>query len=197
MNKSESKYFNTAMLMNHALLLLLDKKDLEFITVKEICKKAGVNRSTFYLHYENINDLVAETIENISKQFYNSFPNKNILLKNFNSKPAEEMFLITPEYIIPYLNFIKKNIKLYRVIHSNPLLFKVDFTYQKMREEIFYPILSKFNIKNDKKPYILGFYTRGIFEIINEWISQNCKDSVETITNIIIECVDFNKKEHY
>ena len=42
MNKSESKYFNTAMLMNQALLLLLDQKDIEHITVKEICEKAGV-----------------------------------------------------------------------------------------------------------------------------------------------------------
>ena len=35
MNKSESKYYNTALLMDEALLLLLEKKDYEFITVKE------------------------------------------------------------------------------------------------------------------------------------------------------------------
>lgn len=50
MNKFESKYFNTALLMNQALILLLEKKEFEYITVKEICEKAGVNRSTFYLH---------------------------------------------------------------------------------------------------------------------------------------------------
>lgn len=54
MNKSESKYFNTALLMDAALLTLLEGKDLEYITVKEICEKAGVNRSTFYLHYETL-----------------------------------------------------------------------------------------------------------------------------------------------
>lgn len=51
MNKSESRYFSTAVKMDRAFLELLDKKDLPFITVKEICEKAGVNRSTFYLHY--------------------------------------------------------------------------------------------------------------------------------------------------
>ena len=51
MTKSESKYYNTALLMNQALIELLNKKDLKYITVKEICVKAGVNRSTFYLHY--------------------------------------------------------------------------------------------------------------------------------------------------
>ena len=56
MNKSESKYFNTATKMDLALISLLKKKPFEYITVSEICETAGVNRSTFYLHYENIVD---------------------------------------------------------------------------------------------------------------------------------------------
>ena len=39
MNNNESKYFYTAGLMNQALLYLLEKKDIEFITVTEITKK--------------------------------------------------------------------------------------------------------------------------------------------------------------
>ena len=73
MKKNDSKYFYTAKLMNQALLALLEKKDLEFISVTEITKKAGVNRSTFYLHYENIYELLEETIDNLNKEFANSF----------------------------------------------------------------------------------------------------------------------------
>ena len=61
MNKSESKYFNTAVKMNDALLTILEKKPFEYITVSELCEMAEVNRSTFYLHYENTADLLAET----------------------------------------------------------------------------------------------------------------------------------------
>lgn len=68
MNKSESKYFHTALRMNEALISLLEKTDLEFITVKEICETAGVNRSTFYLHYETISDLMNETVEMVDKR---------------------------------------------------------------------------------------------------------------------------------
>lgn len=70
MNKSESKYFNTALLMDEALIRLLEVKDYEYITVKEICEKAGVNRSTFYLHYETVNDLLSECLENTKKRFF-------------------------------------------------------------------------------------------------------------------------------
>ena len=47
MNKNENKYFNTAKKMNDALIRLLETKDYEYITIKEICRIASVNRSTF------------------------------------------------------------------------------------------------------------------------------------------------------
>ena len=47
MNKAESKYFNTAIKFNKALLSLLEKKPFEYITISEICEKAGVNRPPF------------------------------------------------------------------------------------------------------------------------------------------------------
>ena len=54
MKKTDSKYFQTAARMDEAFLTLLQKKEFAYITVKEICAAAGVNRSTFYLHYETI-----------------------------------------------------------------------------------------------------------------------------------------------
>ena len=57
MNRSESRYFATAARMDEAFLTLLAKKDFEYITVKEICEVAEVNRSTFYLHYETMSDI--------------------------------------------------------------------------------------------------------------------------------------------
>lgn len=73
MNKSESKYFNTAIKMDKAFLQLLEKKDFEYISIKEICEKAGVNRSTFYLHYDNISDLLSESIRFMNEQFLSYF----------------------------------------------------------------------------------------------------------------------------
>lgn len=59
--------------MHNALITLLDSKDFEYITIKEICETAGVNRSTFYLHYDNINDLLQETVEAVYKDFFGRF----------------------------------------------------------------------------------------------------------------------------
>ena len=73
MNKSESKYFNTAIRFNKALLSLLEKKSFEYITIREICETAEVNRSTFYLHYENTSDLLKETIAYAIESFTEYF----------------------------------------------------------------------------------------------------------------------------
>ena len=50
MNKSESKYFNTATKMDLALISLLKKKPFDYITISEICETAGVDRPPA-LHY--------------------------------------------------------------------------------------------------------------------------------------------------
>ena len=102
MNKSESKYFNTALRMDEALLALLEEKDLEYITVKEICRQAGVNRSTFYLHYETVADLVNETLEMIDQRFRSYFPREGEeVLGNMGSREREDLVLVTREYLLP------------------------------------------------------------------------------------------------
>ena len=114
LNKSESKYYNTACLMNESLILLLEKKDYSFITVKEICEKAGVNRSTFYLHYETMNDLLSETIEYVGKKIQKKFNNKVLDKQTIKNSKLEDLFLITPEYLLPYLEFLKENKAIYK-----------------------------------------------------------------------------------
>ena len=44
--------------IHDAFFLVLKEKDLEKITVSDIIKRAGIVRSTFYNHYENIPALI-------------------------------------------------------------------------------------------------------------------------------------------
>lgn len=183
MNKSESKYYNTALLMDEALLLLLEKKDFDFITVKEICQKAGVNRSTFYLHYQNTNDLLVEAIELINKRFSESFH-----IRSFDVKKAskEESFFITEDFLLPYLKFVKENKRVFKLIHDKPHVFNSQHVFEKLYEEIFSLILDKFEVKEEEKQYIFTFYTQGALSIVLRWVKNNCKEDIETISKIMI-----------
>lgn len=115
MNKSESKYFATAIRMDEAFLELIEKKDFAYITVKEICEKAGVNRSTFYLHYETIDDLLAESAQHIIDQFVEFMPYDTAdFIEKLQDRPIEELYLITPAYLTPYLTYIREHRRIFR-----------------------------------------------------------------------------------
>lgn len=191
MDKYKSKYLNTALYMDEALLALLESKDYEYITVKEICQKAGVNRTTFYLHYETIDDLLKETIEMVNSRFYNLFgTNKDAFKGNWQSiKKKEELLLVTPEYLLPYLTFIKDNKKLFKLMYDKPELFNGEKTFRKLYEEIFQPILSIFSVPKEEQEYILQFYTKGILAIIFEWLKKDCEDDINKIISIITKCI--------
>ena len=123
MNKNESKYFNTAKKMNDALITLLETKEYEYITIKEICHIANVNRSTFYLHYSNMNDLLEETINSLNLSFNSHFKskgNENMIISKDN---LDDLLLINDDNLIPYLNFIKENKNIYKVLKNHPQLY--------------------------------------------------------------------------
>ena len=190
MNKSESKYFNTALRLDEALLALLEEKDLEYITVKELCHRAGVNRSTFYLHYETISDLVNETMEMINRRFLSYFPQqKEEILGNLESREREDLILVTREYLLPYLRFIRENKKVYRAAFRNPGSVGANARYRELKQHILDPILERFEIPSAHRPYYMAYYIEGIAAIVKEWLRQNCKDEVEMIADIIESCV--------
>ena len=190
MNKNESKYFNTSVKMDKALIELLEKKDFEYITIKEICTQAGVNRSTFYLHYENTADLLKETTQYITDTFLSYFSvDSQSIAYRFESCELKELVFVTPEYLSPYLTFIKENRHIFKtsVRHLGTMSF--DTVYNKMFRYIFNPVLDRFSFSEKDRSYILKFYLTGITAVVMEWLEKDCSDEIEDIVRIIIDCV--------
>ncbi len=190
MNKSESKYFHTALRMNEALISLLEKKDLEFITVKEICETAGVNRSTFYLHYETISDLMNETVEMVDKRFLSYFSQcERDVLPEMNGADLKELVLVSRAYLLPYLRFIRDNKHVYRAAFRNPAGMQAYARYEYLKNHILGPSLARFQISPESRPYYIAYYVEGIIAIVKEWLRRDCIDEVESISDIIENCV--------
>ncbi len=189
MNKQETKYTNTAVLMDEALIKLLNTKTIDYITVKEICQVAGVNRSTFYLHYESINDLLEEVAEYINQKFLAYFEKNNDFISNINTLPLEELDLINDKYLKPYLTFIKDNKKVFQASFNNPINMKSIDKYSSLEKHIITPILDRFDIPVSTRKYLVGFYLNGIIAIIKIWLEDDCKESIIEIEKMIINCV--------
>lgn len=189
MNKSESRYFATAARMDEAFLTLLEQKDISYITVKEICEKAGVNRSTFYLHYETIADLLAESVEYMHRKFLSHFSCPDSLAQRLPVCPEEDLFLLTPAYLETYLSFVRDNRQLYRAALENPVIFSADVTYQQLFRHIFDPILNRLSVPPSDRNYIMLFYLNGLSGIVGQWLKDDCEDSIDHIIAVIHRCV--------
>lgn len=190
MNKSESKYFNTALKMDQAFLALLEQKSYAYITVKEICEKASVNRSTFYLHYETMEDLLAESVEYLFEHFHTYMKQApNAFVAQIEQYPIDQLYLITPEYLTPYLSYIKEHKRLFSTAIKNTKALRLDESYEKMFRSIFDPILERYQVPAKNRRYIITFYIQGLMAIITQWIKSDCEDTIEQIIEVMQECV--------
>lgn len=184
MNKNKSKYFNTAKKMNDALIRLLEIKNFENITVKDVCKFAKVNRSTFYLHYQNTYDLLDEIIDNLNLSFHKHLNTDSNRL-NINKDKLGDLFFISDKYLISYLEFIKENKNIYKALKNNPYLFNANKTYEKIFTNVLSPIMTRFGIDEKWHKYMIDFYINGISSLILDWTYDDCKYSVNEISLLI------------
>lgn len=190
MTKAESKYFNTSVKMSDALLDLLKTKPFAYITISEICKKAGVNRSTFYLHYENTADLLAETGQRLLDDFRSYFMVDTVALTaHFADCEEKELNFITEEYLHPYLSYIRDNRHVFATILKHVNSFHFDAVFQRLFQHVFDPILHRFGYPAEERKYVMMFYLNGINALVLEWLKDGCRKSIEEVSHIIRECI--------
>ena len=190
MNKNESKYFNTAIKMDMAFLELLEKKEFAYITIKEICEKAGVNRSTFYLHYENVEDLLLESVEYMNEQFLLYMKcDAEVFMTQIRECPLNKLYLVTPEYLMPYLSYIQKHKRIFLTAITHAKTLRLDKSYNKLFQHVFVPILERYQVPSEDREYIMKFYIHGIMAVVSGWLRNDCKEDQRQIMNIIRQCI--------
>ena len=190
MNKSESKYFNTAKKMDKTLISLLEEKSFEYITVSEICKRAEVNRSTFYLHYENTVDLLDETAKYLLNDFMSYFSvDAKSVIEKFSESSLDELNFISDEYLHPYLSYIKDTKRVFSTVMLHSVSFGFSEIFQRLYENIFNPILERYNYPTADRRYAMMFYLNGITAVVTEWLKDGCEKTIEEISKIIYGCI--------
>ena len=190
MNKSESKYFCTATKMDLALISLLKKKPFEYITVSEICKTAGVNRSTFYLHYETVSDLLNETARYLLNDFLSYFSaDTQSVARNLMECELDELVFIADKYLTPYLSYINDHKEVFgtALLHNKALGY--EDVYKRMFEAIFNPILERFHYPTSIRQYVMMYYLNGINAVVLEWLRNGCDKSIKEISEILSVCI--------
>lgn len=157
-----------------------------------------MNRSTFYLHYETLEELLSESMEYMNEHFLAYMKqDTGVFITNIKECPLSELYLITPKYLTPYLNYIKEHKRLFLTATKNTKALRLEESYDKMFQFVFIPILERYQVSDEYRKYLMAFYVQGLMAIITQWLKNDCKDTIEQIIDVMQRCVrqQLNDKE--
>ncbi len=119
----------TKRMLKEALLHCMETKTLSKISVSELCKEAGVNRTTFYNHYESPTQILKEIVDDYASKiweiYYTNRITKQISVRDAVEASLEYLYSKRDEIKILYsknaenrigsfgLDLIEKNLKIY------------------------------------------------------------------------------------
>jgi AcrR family transcriptional regulator len=88
--KTDRRILRTRDLLGDALVGLMHEKSFEEITVQEVLDRAGVGRSTFYVHYRDKDDLFLSDVEDFLESFSSVLKRQSASAKRL--APVRELF---------------------------------------------------------------------------------------------------------
>lgn len=144
---------------------LLQTKKFHEITVSEICKRCGLNRSTFYANYEDIYEL-ADRIRAYLEEEVNHLYEAETTRK-FNSNDYLRLFRHIQENQLFYRTYFKLG-------YDNEFKLQYYDTHQAQRD-----------FKNQYIEYHIEFFRSGFNAVVKKWIAGGCKETPEEIDSII------------
>lgn len=167
MKKTDTRVQYTKHVLQEALLQLLKKKNIERISVKELCDEAGINRGTFYLHYSAPNDILREIEEDFIRTHFDKYI--TYLDNEYELSSLSHMFAS-----------ILQNIELCKVImgpNGNPKFLKR--IKEQMRPEMVKQWKKEFpNYRTAHLDYVFDYIFSGSMSLILNWIDDEGKTSI-------------------
>lgn len=149
-----------------SFLKLLNERPLNKITVKDIVTDCGINRNSFYYHFEDIPALIEEIIKEESDRIINQYPS----ISSF-----EECLNISVEFA---LNNKKAIYHIYNSVNR-------DIFERHLWEACRYVVTTyintafgKYDVSPEDKEIIVKYYKCEIFGQVSEWLANGLKEDI-------------------
>ena len=176
--KNNARYKMSSKKIETAFLTLILNHRYEDITISQICKQANINRSTFYCHYDDINDLIIKIESKFAKGTANIF--------KYGERQTHEAF-------IEMFTFVKENKYFYKAFLNIPY---TSFAETSIKMDILKNIENNSSVvksNNISVFYRASFFGAGIKEMCRLWIDRDCVESPEDMAKLLIEEYPYRK----
>lgn len=172
--KANLKVINTKRKLSKSLISLLTSKSITEIDVSELCKKAGINRTTFYKHYASLYHLLDELIV----QFFKRIETLFLSLSSGENTASKVAYL---------LKYLKQNREFVTIIMNNNSFSSIS---ERLIQLNFVCNLINSNIQYRKNAYVsenyyIDFIISGWIAAIRRWVNENCDLDVNTLARLL------------
>lgn len=171
-NKIDLRILKTQKAIKTAFKEMLLEMPYEKITIKELCQRAVINRKTFYLHYDSIEDVLEEFQEEQSSEYFNR-------IKDFDHIKNVDKLIKT------FFYFSEEQGKFYELIHCNS---HYDYIHTKQTNKISeksqdnFKSIKKFD--KNKQNIILTYITNSMIGIYRQWVNDGKQIPIDEIIDI-------------
>lgn len=176
--KPDRRIRKTETQLRKGLLELLKKKRIQDITVQELVDEVDINRSTFYLHYKDIYDLL-EHIEYDYFEDFNAFITSHEIKNKSNSINKTKV----TDTLIDYFKFLKENKDLITVLigyNGDPSFSKRQI--QTLTTTICNSMYDDLNIlRNQQSEDVFEYCIYGSIGLVRNWVINGYTESPEFI----------------
>lgn len=162
------------LLFKNALMdLLKEKGSVAKISVRELCDRAELNRSTFYAHYNEPKDLLYE----IETELLDA-------TEEHLKKIGEENDAGAHKYILSFLQYIRQNDKQFRTLLIDTA--DPDFRSRFMQQSIIQFVNNlRIELPKELEQYIFSYILNGSTGIIIQWIRSDYAVNENEIVNLL------------
>ena len=166
-------------LIKNAFSELLQKEDIEKITVTEVVKLSGLNRGTFYAHYGNITDVLEEIEKEVTDK----------ILSLFSAYKGHIIENPTP-FLKEIAEFLQRDYDFYKRL----ICAKVGENFIDKLKEFFVTTVmeeNKAEIIQDKAKFLLivRFYTNGFASMYVDVFKGKLKVTLDKLTDMMGEII--------
>ena len=175
--KNNRRAQETRQRIQSALLEMLEEQELDQISVSQLCRRAEVNRSTFYRHYDDVVSLMEEIEQDIGREIIEALePQK---------ASGEEMFSL--RYLVVILQQIREHQSFYRAyLHSIHGQRWVEWGFNQRLDHVMRPLMHQLGMIDDRLiEYYFAFFKEGLLAVTRRWVDNRCPEPPEQIAEVI------------
>lgn len=162
------------LLFKNALMdLLKEKGSISKVSMRELCDRAELNRSTFYAHYQEPKDLLHE----IETELLDA-------TEEHLKKIGQENDIGAHKYLLSFLQYIKENDKPFRTLLIDAA--DPDFRSRFMQQSIIQFVDNlRIVLPKELEQYIYSYILNGNTGIIIQWVRSNYAIDENEIVNLL------------